>query len=89
MRVAAGKVINLGPISLQAAKVYFSVANEIVPVKHQLGSDSVAVLIAEKDQTCDIWAAPGSNTKSSIAVVCDTANVRAALLLVALHLSDR
>lgn len=89
MKVPAGKVVDLGGVAFQLAPVYFSLANEIVPVKHLLSSEAVAVLVAEKDQTCDIWAAPGSHTKSSVAVVCDTAKVRATLLLVAVRLSDR
>jgi hypothetical protein len=89
MRIPVNRVIDLGGIALQLVPVYFTNANQIVPVRHLLDSDAVGVLVASKDGTCDIWDAPASNTRTSVAVVCDTAGVKVTLLLVAVRLTER
>jgi len=81
--------INLGPISIQVVRVYFSSVDMETPVEHQLGIVPAGAVVLGVDRYCRIKSGEMPPASNVLFMVSDTALVNATMLVIAINLSER
>jgi len=80
--------IQLGGISVQYVRVFFSKANVETPIPHDLGVGVIAATVAKVDKFCRIKDGQMPPAPNAVQLVSDTDAVTATIRVEAVNLSE-
>jgi len=84
-----GQVFELGPLQLQAVRVYFLTAGDETPARHDLPNAPIGYIAIRTSRGCNISDGVSGPALGVVPLKCDTADVEATILVISQNLTDR